>query len=460
MTCPEGPPDSLLLLGDGFLGRVALLFSGSALAQLLPLACIPLLTRLYTPTDFGVFASLSALSLVASVLATLRYEPALLIPEEKRDAAAVALLATVCTTCSVLGMTLLLALDRVPGIDLGSLDLRYRGSLWLLPTGTAVLAMVSVLSTWAVARGRFRVVATGKVLQKAVMIPVQFLLAGSPWSSNGLFVGFVLGQLAGGLYLLRETWRADRDLFRGHTASGLGQVGWRFRRFPLLSLPGALLNSLTNQLPVFFLAHSFHESVAGYYALSIRVLSNPVILVGDSVRQVFQEEASRLFRESGDCRACFRRTFFFLCGISLPVFLVFLGIGPWLFSFVFGAAWLEAGHFARILSVKFMLRLVVSPLNFLFTLSERLDLELKLQTVLAGVVACVFLVGSRGGEVRGTLWAYSLAYSGVYLVSLVMAYRLTRKPGSGSTAPASAPARAPTPAPARPPTPAPAPAPE
>src|SRR3954454_20274925 len=63
---------------------------GGALGQGMIVLVSPLLTRLYTPADFGVFAVFTALVLMLSVVATLRLETAVVLPERDEEAAALA----------------------------------------------------------------------------------------------------------------------------------------------------------------------------------------------------------------------------------------------------------------------------------------------------------------------------------------------------------------------------------
>ena len=51
-----------------------MLFSGTAAAQLANLASYPILARLYSPSDFGVFAMFVAVSAIPSAIACARFD--------------------------------------------------------------------------------------------------------------------------------------------------------------------------------------------------------------------------------------------------------------------------------------------------------------------------------------------------------------------------------------------------
>ena len=62
------------------------LASGTAIAQLLLALAMPALTRLYTPADYGTLAVYSSTLTVLLVLASLRYEAAIPLPEDEEVA--------------------------------------------------------------------------------------------------------------------------------------------------------------------------------------------------------------------------------------------------------------------------------------------------------------------------------------------------------------------------------------
>ena len=72
--------------------NVITLMTGTAFAQALPIAVSPILTRLYSPAEFGVFAMYLAVASILGVLVTGRYELAILIPKQDRDAIHIAAL--------------------------------------------------------------------------------------------------------------------------------------------------------------------------------------------------------------------------------------------------------------------------------------------------------------------------------------------------------------------------------
>jgi O-antigen/teichoic acid export membrane protein len=77
-----------------FAKNVLTLMTGTTIAQAIPIAISPILTRIYTPEDFGVFALYMSLASIISVVATGRYELAIMLPKKDDDAINIVALST------------------------------------------------------------------------------------------------------------------------------------------------------------------------------------------------------------------------------------------------------------------------------------------------------------------------------------------------------------------------------
>ena len=78
-----------------FAKSVGLLAGGTALAQLIRLAAEPVLTRIFSREDYGVYNAYLAVMSFAAVAACLRLELAIFLPEDDEEAAAVTTVAII-----------------------------------------------------------------------------------------------------------------------------------------------------------------------------------------------------------------------------------------------------------------------------------------------------------------------------------------------------------------------------
>lgn len=405
--------------GNRFWARVGAVLGGTAAAQAIPLVGALLIARLYAPEAFGQFAVWLGLVQLAAVAATGRYEHALALEPDgaPRRTAALATLAVVGGSA-----LLLLAASGVLAAA-GVLPSTPPALLWSFAPAAAAVAASQVWQSWAAAEGRLRALATIRVATAAGVTGAQ-ILAGTIWPSA---TALAAAQLAGLLFGLAVCWHvmplAGRAAAAAPARAGMAAFWRARRRFPLLSLPADGINTAAAQLPLLIVGSRFGAEVAGCLALTLRVLAAPVGLLGAAVLDVFRRDSAAAYRERGECRAEFDRTFRVLAAGAAAVALVLAALAEPLFVLAFGERWRLAGTMALWLMPLFALRFVASPLSYLFYVAGKQHVDLVWQLVLLGMtLGTLWLPASA----RGALLAYSAGYCAMYAVYLVMSYRYSR----------------------------------
>ena len=333
-----------------FARQVGLVAGGTALGQAIILLGSPVLTRLYHPADFGVFAIYSSLLFTFSVVVSLRFDLAVLLPADEGEAASVLKLSrrVALVTALVVGGALALCAPTIARLTNTPV---VRHGLWMLPLGLWGAGSFQALNAWALRRKAFRTTATGQVSQAFGRVGSQIALGFTPLGPLGLLAGDALGRAAGAATLTWQALRGSEEIKAPPATVPLREVAARYRRFPLLSTWAGLLAQAGIQAPPLLLAALYGPRVAGWYALGQRVIAVPTVLVGSSIAQVYLARVSVLAR--GDVRKV-RRLFLRAAGALLLVGILPFGTlalaGPRLFAAVFGAPWEETGRFVQILS--------------------------------------------------------------------------------------------------------------
>ena len=73
------------------------LISGSIVSQAIPAALAPILTRIYTPEDYGLFAIYASLTALFTTIATAKYDAAILIPKSDKEAINIMMISVIMT---------------------------------------------------------------------------------------------------------------------------------------------------------------------------------------------------------------------------------------------------------------------------------------------------------------------------------------------------------------------------
>jgi O-antigen/teichoic acid export membrane protein len=381
--------------GGAFARSVLTLASGTAIAQLLLALAMPVLARLYSPADYGTLAVYASTLTVLLVVASLRYELAIPLPEDEAVAGSLLVLALILVGAMTavvslvvwLGGDAFVAAVKVPVL---------RPYRWLIPVGFLGAGTYQALSYWAIRRGAFSRVARTKLSQGIGQVVTQIALGLARAGAPGLLVGDVVGRVAGGGGLALLALR-DRPAARVTRASLVAAAG-RYSRFPLLTTWAGLLNIGSLQLPSILFAASFGAAAAGLYALSYKMLVLPTMLVAQAVGQVFLSRATTTAREPERLRQLTERTALVLFACGLPVFAAVALGGPQLFAAVMGSRWEEAGRYAQVLAPWFVVWLVSNPLSGLLSVREWQGSALAFSGLEFALRLGSLLIGARRGS--------------------------------------------------------------
>lgn len=398
------------------------LLSGTGFAFMVSYLAKLVLLKLYAPADFGVFAFVVAVVGILAPLVSLRYEDALMLPEEDRRSAHLLLL-----TLGLLAVAcVLLSVGSFFGEEIAAVfgDPAVVGWVWTIPILLFLNRSAKITELWMSRKNRFGTISAGQVVQSSTMTGIRIgwgLVRPSP---AGLIFGFALAFAASLSFYTRRLVRSLREaLGSGFDRNLLREVAGRYRKFPLFTMPASLLGNTVSQVPVLLLLFFFNSEVLGIYSQAVAVLSIPLSQVGAAVSQVFfvrAVEASRAAELDQLSERVHRRL---VAMAFFPACLVMIAGGD-LFEFLFGATWRASGEYLIYLAPWIMLSTVASPLTRIFDVLERQKLELLTTALMLVVVTGALWAGGSTGSVERTLLYLGIAGSAVRAGQIVLLQRL------------------------------------
>jgi len=401
---------------------------GTALGQLVGLLGAPVLSRIYSPHDFGVFAIVLAMVTTIGTVAGSRFELAIPLPERESDAYSLVFLGlTSCALTAGVG-TLVVAVagDTIAG---SFAQEGLRPWLWLVSPTAAIMGVYLVLNQLAIRRLRFGAIGRRNVVQSSGMTATQIVLGLANVRPGGMVLGMAAGQLLGAISLAFGSGLRGAAAREGRVPRRAREVARRYRRFPLFLAPSGLLNVLGMQLPVVLLAYFYGTAVAGWMGLTQRVLAVPVTLVGTAIAQVFLAQLARSKRSDlASVTSIFGRASRSLLAVGAFVGLVFLVGGPQIFALVFGPDWEISGKFAQAMSLGLIAQFVAAPLSQTLIVYERQTLQLSWDTARLLLVSTAIVVCFvTGGSALTAVWALGLTSAVSYLLSWLLSRRVVRE---------------------------------
>lgn len=331
------------------LRNILTLAGGTAGAQAMTLAFIPLITRLYGPEAYGVLGVFMGLAMMLVPLAALTYPIAIVLPERDADARGLARLSLRIAAAIAVGLALLLlgcgdALANGLGVE------AIAPYLLLLPLVMFSGAALEVAQQWLIRVQRFGLSARVAVLHSLLHNAIRLgggLLHAVP---AVLLVTTALGSTLHALMLAIGIRRSAGERPEEPASAGL-ELARRHRDFPLFRAPLMLINGLSQNLPVLVLAAFFGAAPAGFFALCKQALSMPTHLLGKAVADVYYPRLTRAIQRNEPIAGMLLKASGGLALVGLLPFALVFATGPWLFALVFGQDWALAGEYARWLAL-------------------------------------------------------------------------------------------------------------
>lgn len=370
-----------------FFKNVTTLAAGTTIAQIITILVSPLLSRLFTPEDFALFAAFTSIAGLFSIVATGKYELAIILPDEDRDAVqilfAVILLVGVVSLFSPLVLIVLSKFSAACNLILSNNLLVY------FIVFVFCSANLEVLRYYFVRIKQFRAISYRTIFGSIITVSLN-IIGGYFFNIPAMFIiSTTVAQVlcvALFVYFIKKSIRLS--WFNVKTVK---TVLFKYRKFPFFTMPGQLLNSFTGSLSILVLPTLYSQNEIGQFAFVQKIVGIPMTIIGGSVAQVFFQKFSSIRRN--EQKSVFVKTFFYLFVFiticAIPCVLAAIPI----FNVVFGAKWLSAAKLAQILAPMYIAQFAVSNISgAVYIINEKLKTDFVLQILRLVLVAAAFLI--------------------------------------------------------------------
>ena len=360
-----------------FMQQVSFITGCTIVAQLLNIFILPLLSRIYSPSDFGVLAVYSSGIAIIAEISGLRYYLAIPLPKQQRYVNALVALSFMLQIVVVIFMFFAIFLFGNTILKKISMDelIPYQ---YLLPCGIFIIGVYNILSQVAIRQSLFMSLGYTKITQCISGAAVKIILGIIGMRPTGLLCGAIIGQGGGCSALLLGINRHDR--LKLPSFSDIRRVLLRYRKFPIYGTGFGLLNTFGTNLPSLFLSTYFGMSITGLYSMAISLLHIPSMFIGQALGQVFLQSAS-VAKRSGNLQHVAYVTYIVLWKIGCFPILFISVFAPYVFSYILGARWAGASQFTILLAPWIIVSFVFSPMSMLYAVQERQEKALLTEVI-------------------------------------------------------------------------------
>lgn len=402
-----------------FSRNVLTLMTGTTIAQAIPIAISPILTRIYTPEDFGIFALFVSVVGIMAVISTGKYEMSLILP--RKDSFAYQLL--ILSGIIVLVSSIIYLFSVVIANTFYSIDTIY----YLLPLTVVFIGLNNTFDKYNNRIKNYKLMSYQRLIKTTIesIVSISFMVFFH--LKSGLIWGFVLGFLISNLTMMYINVKSfQRKAFR-ISKSKMKLLAKRYINFPKYNMPHSLLNTMSENAPIFLIPIFYGNTTLGLYAFGLKIIQAPLGLLSTAIFNVLGQKMAEEYTKGNEILTIYKTMLkkLSLVAISLVPFFIFADD---IFAFVFGSEWRVAGHFIQIMGVVVLGSFILSPLSSIPHIFNQQKKAFILEIIATLTRILPFIIGAYifKFEIEMVLAIYVVLYGLVLLYGLTWSYSLVK----------------------------------
>lgn len=364
---------------DEFTKNVVLIASSTFFVYGLMYIAIPILSKIYGPEEYGKYTTTFSFIMLSSIVASARYEVAILLPPKDEDALTImklCMIISVVFSCIIVFLLSILNFCRFEFLVKFYYLFRFDTAL-LVGFYICSITANTILLNWISRNKDFKILSLSRFIRFGTAILVSILCGLLYKSYYMLLIGDIIGLIISSLiiYFRSSIDRFSLYKFDFHAISSLAN---RYNEFPLFSLPSAFLNKTISQSPIFLLSYFFTPIHVGNYGMCERLLSVPTSLISEAISNVFRGELSSS-KNSLHKKDTFYKVLKRLVTMAIPIFTILYFWGDNILNYMFSQQWELAMVYSKLLVLPLFFQFIFTPLTFVLFYFEKQKLELKIQ---------------------------------------------------------------------------------
>jgi len=347
-----------------FASQFKILALGTLISQIFLISSTPLITRLYSPEVFGIFALFTAITSVFVPIVCGRYNIAMIVVKKNNEGNALFNLSLILSLVSCL---ILLIIFFFGEISLKKLLNAEKLNFWwfFIPVIIFLSSSREIIKSYLNRVKNYSLISKSEIFFSIIKVTFLLSLGYLGYSFNGIFIADIISFMATIIFLIFFLKKIKKNFLI--KKKKLYEVAKKYKEFPIYQSTSTLINTIRVVLPVFFLTKYFDSDIVGYYSLILMSIFYPLSFISKSISMIHIKKVAELIQKRTNVTNYIKKlTFILIFIILVPVFIV-LFFGEEIFSFVFGKEWILAGNLASILIIGLGFQFVISTLSPVFS---------------------------------------------------------------------------------------------
>ena len=388
-----------------FVQNVAFSLSGNATVLGIGFLLTPLVARIYGPEAYGEFAIFTAVAGLIQPISTFQL-PAGYVAAKSDEQFAILIKISFLTLIIIsiftgFGAIIYYSFNIFPELS-GNLAL-------FMPIYILLSGVFEIGRGWNIKLQEFKRSAQSKVVATVVG---KSTTIGYGWFLGQNALGMVLGSIA--TFLLEAVGYVSNRMYSNIVQVFNTRINrWvlketikDFAIYPKYVTTNSIINNLSMQVPIYFIAAFYSVDKVGLFSLSLSLITIPVYLFGTSVGSVFLPKISAIIDEidlrNKTVKELYHKIFYpGLFGLFLLAFALKL-----LLPFILGESWSGTSQLAALIAISFAFSLVSQPLANTYRLMHFENANLVLTIIFLSLKVIVLWIAANYGDLYIAVFAY------------------------------------------------------
>jgi O-antigen/teichoic acid export membrane protein len=352
-----------------FVKNTVTLVSGNFLAQIIPFLLAPIITRLYSPEQFGTFGIIVSIVTILVVIINGRYEMAIMLPKMERKAVELCHMGYMINGASSIFIGLIIFIFYDFFTSTFRLNEEDGVLLFTIPLFTLVMGSYNNLNYWLLRIKKFELLSVGKIIQ-FLCIVLFTILFGYLGNIHGLIYGYLI---AWAIYSALTHYQSIKPGFFSYRVhfERIFNTAKEYKDFPLFNSISALLIVLGQTISTFYIQKHFSAEDTGFFSQCRQYVLAPLSLIVIAISQSFMQDVGLKIRQKVSVLSFVKKLFMVSIGIGIVMVVMVLWLAPDLFRIFFGEQWETSGIFLQILIFSYVVQSIVIPFGSIIHLLNK-----------------------------------------------------------------------------------------
>ncbi|UTH13597.1 lipopolysaccharide biosynthesis protein [Macrococcus equipercicus] len=359
-----------------------LLIISSAISQIILIITVPLISRLYSPTEFGIFTIFTNVATIIIPIINARYD-LLIINAKSED------MANKLSQISFYISLIIIIILAPIGLVFSILYNAFFRELLILIILLVFVSLTNIFTSYLNLNRKYKLVSLINVTRSFFMVLIQIVFGFYHLGAIGLIIGFSASYLAGITIGYKEfkmhfKFNGNKQDLKDIFFENINQLKY--------STPSLIINSFSFSIIVFVIGLIYTKHDVGIYGMALRVLAVPVVVAGLGLSKIFMQNANNVYNKDRSFRKLLIEYTLLLSFLGMSVYIPILLWGKQIIIILLGDQWGDASKLFLPLSILCFIRLIVSTVSLSSVVigKQKLDLYFQILLLCSAVLSCLY----------------------------------------------------------------------